>query len=332
MRSKNRAAVLLAAVLAVLQCDASESALIQADVALHSDRTVVLDAERVGKRVVAVGERGAVFLSADGGASWRSRRVQSTRTLTSVLALDESNWIAAGHGGVLFRSGDGGESWDAVDVDAGPDPFIGLTAVDGETVLAYGAFGMFLRSSDAGRSWSRARVVDDDFDRHINRVIVLANKDLLLLGESGTIARSSDAGGTFTALESPYGGSLFGGLQTSSGSLVIFGMRGQVFRSEDQGQTWQKVPMTSETPFFGGTALGDGTILLTGNAGWIAVSRDDGRSFTLDKIGGKGIAGVFERPDRALVSFGAQGLRPLPVLDNECRAHLGFLEKPCEQR
>jgi photosystem II stability/assembly factor-like uncharacterized protein len=312
MRSKNRAAVLIAALLAVLPCRASESTLIQADVVLHSDRTVVLDVGRSGKRAVAVGERGAVFVSSDGGASWHGRRVQSTRTLTSVVALDELNWIAAGHGGVLFRSGDGGENWDAVDVDAGPDPFIGLTAVDGKTILAYGAFGMLLRSSDAGRSWSRARVIDEDFDRHINRVIALANKDLLLLGESGTIARSSDAGRTFTALKSPYGGSFFGGLQTSSGSLVIFGMRGQVYRSEDQGQTWQKIPMTSEMPIFGGTALGDGTIILAGNAGWIARSRDDGRSFTLDKVGGKGISGVFERPDHALVSFGAQGLRPLP--------------------
>jgi len=314
MRLMNPAAAILAAVLVVLPCHASESALIQADIVLHSDRTVVLDAERVGKRAVAVGERGAVFVSQDGGASWHSRRVRSTRTLTSVVALDESNWIAAGHGGVLFRSVDGGESWDALDVDAGPDPFIGLTAVDDKTILAYGAFGMLLRSSDAGRSWSRARVIDDDFDRHINRVIVLANKDLLLLGESGTIARSSDAGETFTPLESPYGGSFFGGLQTSSGSLVIFGMRGQAYRSEDQGQTWQKVPMTSETPFFGGTSLGDGTILLTGHAGWIARSRDDARSFTLEKVGGKGIAGVFERPDRALVTFGAQGLHPFPPL------------------
>jgi len=312
---KNSAIALIVAMLtAVLPCDASESALIMADVGLRSDRTVVLAAERAGSRAVAVGERGAVFVSGDGGVSWRSRRVSSTRTLTSVAALDELNWIAAGHGGVLFLSHDGGENWNAVVGDGGTDSFIGLTPVDDHTVLAYGAFGMLLRSTDAGRTWSRSRVIDDDFDRHINRIVVLANKDLLLLGESGTIARSSDEGKTFTALESPYGGSFFGGIQTASGGLLIFGMRGRVYRSDDLGKTWQSASINAEVPFFGGTSLGNGTVILSGNAGWIAMSGDDGRSFRLEKVGGRGLSGVFERPDHVLVSFGAQGLRPLPAL------------------
>ena len=318
MGVRNSAIALIVAMLtAVLPCDASESALVLADVGLRSDRTVVLAAERAGSRAVAVGERGAVFVSGDGGVSWRSRRVSSTRTLTSVAALDELNWIAAGHGGVLFLSHDGGENWNAVVGDGGTDSFIGLTPVDDHTVLAYGAFGMLLRSTDAGRTWSRSRVIDDDFDRHINRIVVLANKDLLLLGESGTIARSSDEGQTFTALESPYGGSFFGGIQTASGGLLIFGMRGRVYRSDDLGKTWQPAQIKTEIPFFGGTSLDNGTVVLSGNAGWIATSRDDGRSFGLEKIGGKGISGVFERPDHVVVGFGAQGLRPLPAIIGE---------------
>lgn len=309
---------LIAAVLtAALSCAASEPAPVLADVGLRSDRTVVLAAQRAGTQAVAVGERGAVFVSGDGGATWHGRRVSSTRTLTGVIALDELNWIAAGHGGVLFRSQDGGESWDAVEGDWGSDSFIGLTAVDDHTVLAYGAFGVLLRSTDAGRTWTRSYVINDDFDRHINRIVLLANKELLLLGESGTIARSSDGGKTFTALESPYEGSFFGGLKTPGGGLLIFGMRGRVYRSDDSGKTWQVVQIKTETPFFGGTALDNGTVVLSGNAGWIATSRDDGRSFRLENVGGKGISGAFERPDHVVIGFGAQGLRPLPATIGE---------------
>lgn len=318
MGVRNSAIALIAATLtAVLPCDAADPVPVQADVGLRSDRTVVLAAARTGSRAIAVGERGAVFVSGDGGATWHGRRVSSTRTLTSVLALDELNWIAAGHGGVLFRSQDGGESWNAVSGDWGTDSFMGLTSVDDYTVLAYGAFGMLLCSTDAGRTWTRSRVIDDDFDRHINRIVVLANKDLLLLGESGTIAKSSDAGKTFTSLESPYEGSFFGGLQTPSGDLLIFGMRGRVYRSDDSGKTWQAVQIKTETPFFGGAALENGTVVLSGNAGWIAASRDGGRSFRLDKVAGKGISGVFERPDHVVIGFGAQGLRPLPATIGE---------------
>ena len=310
-------ALMVAALTAAWPCAAAEPAPVQADVGLRSDRTVVLAAQRAGTRAVAVGERGAVFVSGDGGATWHGRRVSSTRTLTSVIALDELNWIAAGHGGVLFRSQDGGESWNAVAGDWGTDSFIGLTSVDDHTVLAYGAFGILLRSTDAGRTWTRSHVIDDDFDRHINRIVVLANTDLLLLGESGAIARSSDGGQTFAALESPYGGSFFGGMQTASGSLLIFGMRGRVYRSDDSGKTWHPAEIKTEIPFFGGTSLGNGTVVLSGNAGWIATSRDDGRSFGLEKVGGKGISGVFERPDHVVVGFGAQGLRPLPAIIGE---------------
>ncbi|BAL24800.1 hypothetical protein [Azoarcus sp. KH32C] len=310
-------ALLVAALTAAWPCAAAEPAPVQADVGLRSDRTVVLAAQRAGTRAVAVGERGAVFVSGDGGATWHGRRVSSTRTLTSVIALDELNWIAAGHGGVLFRSQDGGENWNAVVGDGGTDSFIGLTPVDDHTVLAYGAFGMLLRSTDAGRTWTRSRVIDEDFDRHINRIVVLANSDLLLLGESGAIARSSDGGQTFAALESPYGGSFFGGMQTASGSLLIFGMRGRVYRSDDSGKTWEPAQIKTEIPFFGGASLDNGTVVLSGNAGWIASSRDDGRSFTLEKVGGKGISGVFERPDHVVVGFGAQGLRPLPATIGE---------------
>ncbi|MBI3367277.1 MAG: glycosyl hydrolase, partial [Burkholderiales bacterium] len=66
---------------------------------------------RAGQRLVAVGERGTVLLSDDGGASWRQAPVPVQVTLTSVRFIDPRTGWAAGHGGVILRSDDGGQSW-----------------------------------------------------------------------------------------------------------------------------------------------------------------------------------------------------------------------------
>lgn len=296
--------------LPAVAADRQAPRLVIADVPLRIDRTLVLGAARSGRRVVAVGERGAIFVSDNAGSDWTSQRAATTRTLTSVVALDDATWIGAGHGGALLRSEDGGKSARLIETDAGTDSFLGLTVLSPTRVLAYGAFGLMLRSDDAGRTWSRQQVIEEGFDRHITRV-VSAGEMLLLVGESGTLAKSTDGGGTWTRLESPYEGSYFGAAVTPGGALLVFGMRGNVFRSADGGTTWEKVALTTRLPFFGALTRGDRSIVLTGGMGWLAVSDDDGRSFRLRRAASRSVAGVFERADGALVAYGEQGIHAL---------------------
>lgn len=282
--------------------------LVIADGALRIDRTLVLGAARHGQRAIAVGERGAVFVSDNSGTDWTGYRSATTRTLTSVASLDDKVWLGAGHGGVLLRSEDGGKSVQPVETDAGKDSFLGLTVLSPTSVLAYGAFGLMLRSDDAGRTWVRQQVIEEGFDRNIARVVVA--KDLLLLvGESGTLAQSIDGGASWTRLASPYEGSYFGATATPGGALLIFGMRGSLYRSADQGVSWKKISLPTKLPFFGAVTRHDNSIVLTGGMGWLAISDDDGQSFRLKRAASRSVAGAFERADGALVLYGEQGIR-----------------------
>jgi photosystem II stability/assembly factor-like uncharacterized protein len=292
--------------------DEREPRLIIAETPLRVDRTLVLGAARGGQRVVAVGERGAIFLSENAGTDWTSHRSVTTRTLTSVVSLDDGTWIGAGHGGALLRSEEGGKSARLIETEAGKDSFLGLTALSATSVLAYGAFGLMLRSDDAGRTWRRQQIIEEGFDRHITRVVA-ANGMLLLVGESGTLAKSTDGGASWTRLASPYEGSYFGAAVTPGGALLIFGMRGNLYRSADGGTTWEKIDLPTKLPFFGALARGDNSIVLTGGMGWLAVSNDDGRSFRLKRAASRSIAGAFARTDGTLVAYGEQGIRTLPA-------------------
>lgn len=283
------------------------------DVAPRVDRTALLAAAMRGQQVVAVGERGAAFVSLDGGHDWNGRRVtKTTKTLTSMVALDDRVWIAGGHGGVLLRSDDGTRSVTSIENDSGGESILGLAVLDPRTVIAYGAFGTLLRSTDAGLSWERITVIDEDFDRHLYGIVKLAD-GLLLVGESGTLARSADGGLSWQRLASPYQGSFFGGLQTPGGAILLFGMRGSIYRSVDRGGSWQKVAVDTVQPFFGAAVSSDGRIVLSGGRGVLASSRDDGAGFELHRDGSKDIGGLIVRSDGKLVGYGAMGVREMTI-------------------
>ena len=278
---------------------------------MRPNRVILLDIAKAGKRLVAVGERGAVMSSDDNGATWVGTRAPVTRTLTAVTFIDENVGIAVGHGGSVLRTEDAGKTWVQVKVpEAGTDSVLGITHLGGKEVIAYGAFGMYLHTDDAGKTWTRPHILSktESFDRHIYKV-VKAGTAMVLVAENGSLGRSTDKGATYVPIKSDYPGSYFGAVTAKDGSVVIFGMRGTVYRSTDSGAKWTKIPMATKTGFNNGVLLADGSVVLVGNSGMVAVSRDNGMSFKLGKTkAGRGIAQVIAIAPDKLLSVGEAGI------------------------
>ena len=244
-------------------------------------KITLLDLAIQGNKLVAVGERGVVVESTDGGRNWSTFFTPSTRSLTSVVFVDDKTLVAAGHGATLLRSEDGGATWQAIVLaEIGKDSVLGLLVRSDKTVIAYGAFGMYLESTDAGKTWKKRTAVKEGFDRHISQVIE-AGEQLVLVGESGTIAVSKDKGTTWSEIKSPYAGSLFGAIALRDGALLIYGMRGNIYRSTDGGVNWSQVAIDSNSTINGGSIDASGRVVLVGNGGLVAISTDNGLSFAL---------------------------------------------------
>jgi len=280
-------------------------------VEIKPDRIILVDIARAGDRLIAVGERGFALLSDDAGKTWRARETPVTRTLTSVAFRDGKVGVAVGHGGSFIRTEDGGEQWALVSVpEAEPESMLGVVSLGADRFAAYGAFGMYFDSTDAGKTWVRRTVLSEDFQWHISQVIPVG-PSLLMVAESGTLARSDDGGTTWTAITSPYVGSYFGALATPAGTILAFGMRGNVWRSTDAGATWQKIELNTTASLNGGRVLGDGRILLVGNSGLLVVSKDDGQTFEMHWApGGRGFSAVAEAGDQIILA-GESGVTPL---------------------
>jgi len=283
----------------------------QTVVEIKPNRIILIDITHAGDRLVAVGELGFVLLSDDGGKTWRSRETPVTRTLTGVAFSNPKVGVAVGHGGSVVRTEDGGDTWTKVDlVEAEPESLLGVVSLGGDRFATYGAFGLYFDSTDAGKTWVRRTVMSEDFQWHISQVVPVGTS-LLMVAESGTLARSDDGGATWTAITSPYVGSYFGAVVTKEGAVLAFGMRGNVFRTTDLGATWQKLELNTTASLNAGQALADGRILLVGNSGLLVVSNDGGQTLELHWApSGRGYSAVAEAGGQIILA-GETGITPL---------------------
>jgi photosystem II stability/assembly factor-like uncharacterized protein len=240
-------------------------------------RLLLVDAERFGNRIVAVGDHGYIVISDDFGKTWRRAKAPAAPLLSAIDFLDDTLGLAVGHDSVILHTADRGETWTQVFSAASEQrPLLDVLYVKKDFAVAVGAYGAYYESTD-GKSWTGRKITQDD--KHFNVVLELGDGRLLILGEAGTILSSTDWGKTWMPVASPYKGSFFGGVVAEDGAVIAFGMRGRIFRSKDKGATWTAIENASTAALIGGEKLPDGSIVLAGASGIALVSRDNGMTF-----------------------------------------------------
>lgn len=270
---------------------------------------------RAGDRFVAVGPRGHIVVSSDGGLSWQQSRVPVSSDLTAIYFPSATHGWAVGHDGVVLATTDGGLTWkkqlDGRQVNdlilndlttklaatpeseelkvlvaeaeryksEGPDkPFLDAWFENESHGFVVGAYNLILETTDGGRTWHSW------FDRVPNpRFMNLysirpASGGLYISGESGVAFRLDAASMRFDAVPVDYRGSLFAVVDAGD-AVLVGGLRGNVFRSEDGGTTWQKVDSGLPATIVGGASPGPGTVVLADQGGHLVRSSDGGRTF-----------------------------------------------------
>lgn len=271
---------------------------------------------RAGNRLVAVGQRGHVVVSTDGGETWKQSPVPVSSDLTAVHFVDDRKGWAVGHDGVILATADAGATWtlqldgqranaalladierkaaaqpasDAMkallaeakrNVEQGADkPFLDVWFADASTGYAVGAFNLIFRTADGGKTW------EPWFDRTENPkflnlyAVRPAGGALFVVGEAGLVLKLDPAAQRLRAVDLPYKGTLFGVLGGPD-VVLVYGLRGNVFRSEDAGKSWTKVENTGlPATIAAGAMLADGGIALGDVSGRVARSGDGGRAW-----------------------------------------------------
>ena len=305
-------------------------------------KMVLLDITRAGDdRLVAVGERGGIVYSDDGGRSWQQGEVPLSETLTAVSFSGANNGWAVGHGGVILHSDDRGESWteqfDGVEAsrqrleyfkervkDASFDVVVALIALDfgqSDTLLdvwfavaesgwAVGAYGMIFRTDDGGKNWRIAAAgIENVRGFHYYSMDASTDGTFYLAGEGGLLYRSDDGGRNWQRLGLDYDGTLFGVVALDRVRVVTYGLRGNIFFSADRGETWERatVDKNPERSFYGGGDLAHGGLVLVG-AGGVIASSTNGKHFTTRTHGSRDTFSSALWYDGELLVVGLDGL------------------------
>ncbi|NMM29095.1 MAG: hypothetical protein HHJ12_17905 [Glaciimonas sp.] len=284
------------------------AALAQLQTRASIDKVAIIDAAYTGKRMVAVGERGLVFISDDQGKTWSARSSGHEKAITGVVALDAKVVLATGHSGLIFRSADGGQHWSGSrPLENMHEAQLGVHVLPDGRVISFGGYASLLESSDGGQSWTQRKILGDAIDKHFYGMAQIG-ASMVLVGEAGLIATSGDAGKTWASVDSPYPGSLFGVASMPGNIFIAFGMRGKILYSADMGCSWQELDSGTTSPFFSATSLKDGRLLLAGKDGVLAIvsGRAAETRYTPDR---RSVARVLETDNNTLLLFGEAGVR-----------------------
>ena len=307
---------------------------------------------RAGKRVVAVGQRGHVLYTDDGGKSWKQADVPVSSDLAAVSFGSDTHGWAVGHDGVVLHSADAGQTWtrqldgrqvgelmvahytreSSASLAADPkraaamvdeakrfaaqgaeNPFLDVWFQDASTGYIVGAFGLIFRTTDGGAHWQPLLdAVDNPKGLHLYAVRGIGS-DVYVVGEQGLALKLDRGTARFRALELPYKGTLFG-VVGSPRSIVAHGLRGTLLRSADGGDTWQQVPTGLQVGLTASARDDDGRIVIVSQAGHLLTSRDDGATFAPASVERPiPAAAVIGAAKGALLIAGPRGAHPFPL-------------------
>ncbi|MEM5480231.1 YCF48-related protein [Pseudoalteromonas fuliginea] len=231
--------------------------------ATNAAKTLLTDITNTGNGLIAVGKHGTVIKSTSGD-SWQQAELVPTQVLlTAVDFSNENNGWACGHDATIINTTDGGLNWQLQQVKPELDkPCLDILFENDLQGFAVGAYGMFYHTTDGGKHWQKrfldSLLFSDDRDYlndlkendpegyeaetasilpHFNRIEKTTN-GLIIVGEMGLMARSSDNGVTWERLEEIYPGSFFA-FNSDEQQEVVAGLRGNVFTKQRGEQEWQ---------------------------------------------------------------------------------------------
>lgn len=180
----------------------------------------------------AVGAYGALLTTTDGGKTWEdvSDRLDNEDQyhLNGIAAVKDSGLFIVGEQGSMFRSADWGETWEHVEGPYEGSLFGVIGTAQPATLLAYGLRGNLFRSTDFGSTWEpvELKAARGALEFGLSGATLLEDGSIVIVGNGGSVVRSSDDGQSFSVFNRPDRISVSGVTAAGNGNLILVGQGG----------------------------------------------------------------------------------------------------------
>ncbi len=304
---------------------------------------------RAGERLIAVGARGLVLISDDGGKQWKQAGVPVSSDLLAVnFPTAKDGWVT-GHDGVVLHTRDGGNTWEKqldgrmtkkllmahfqslvdsgkaearhylqdtqINYEGGPEQaLLGVWFKDPLHGFVCGSFGTLLATDDGGVTWtSWVENVEIDMSPHYY-AIRGTKQGVMMASEKGIVFRLDENKKRFVAMPTGYTGTFFSLLEAGE-SVLVAGLRGTAYRLKGGGVgKWEPVTTGVTNTITASAAMPDGEVLLATLTGQLLGSRGGGEHFEAAPVARPmSFAGVAAAGPGSVVVVGNRGVRTLPL-------------------
>lgn len=176
-----------------------------------------------------VGAYGYIFRTDDGGKTWHdwSNRIQNSDRFhyNAITQITGGALFIVGEAGNIFRSTNGGDSWDTLESPY-DGSFFGVTGTgNANEALVFGLRGNMYRTTNLGDVW---KSVETGVDESLTAGWPSKDEVVTVVGISGVVVVSGDAGETFLAVERQDRLSLSSVVRLPDDHLLLFGEGGVV--------------------------------------------------------------------------------------------------------
>ncbi len=258
-------------------------------------QSLLLDMERAGERLIAVGERGHILLSADEAESWQQAPAPVRVTLTNVFFIDDQYGWAVGHDGVILKSEDGGNNWRKVMDGIQANQLMlehaetRLSEFEAEFNRAPAKQQAAMEAELQDRTYmaqDAAAFAEEGPSRPFLDIWFKNRDEGIAVGAFGLILHTRDGGEHWSAwfdhLDNP--SLLHLNAITQIGEhLFMAAEAGNLFRSDDWGESWETLMSPYDGSFFGITGTDQGRLIAYGLRGNAYQSTDWGDNWkTID--------------------------------------------------
>src|SRR6266853_4921353 len=272
---------------------------LSAEPARLAAQSLLIALATAGPRLVAVGDRGIIVLSDDGGRSWtQALEVPTQALLTGVCFVDAAHGVSVGHDEVILATADAGRTWRRTHyAPEAQRPLLDVWCGSGGQAIAVGAYSAYLTSEDGGASWTARRFTAappagahparpaasaggadpgaGGGGYHLNRIVPADSSRLYIAGESGHLYRSEDAGSSWRQIETDTVAMLDGAARFDDAGVAIVGLSGVVLVSHDRGRSFTLVQQSDRAGLAAAVPVGEAELAAVGEDGARVISLKD---------------------------------------------------------
>lgn len=233
-----------------------------------------------GQRGWAVGDRGVIVATADGGKTWQAQSSNTQEWLRSVTfpADDLRGWAVGGRG-VIVATADGGKTWQA----QASNTKAMLTSVaflaDGRRGWAVGDDGTIVATADGGKIWQAQA---SNTKAWLSSIVFLVDgQQGWAVGLDGVIVATADGGKIWQTRASSTKERLDSVTFLADGQRGwAVGTNGTIVSTADSGNTWQTQASNTKKELQSVAFLADGQRgWVVGNGGVIVTTADGGNTW-----------------------------------------------------